>query len=148
MTHTINIRKFIVICRKMPSDMSGKTAIITGSSRGIGAAVAIRLAEHGANVVINYNSSSKQAEDVAQKCRSHGVKAIVVQADVSQASEVEKLFKMGKAEFGRIDIVMSNSGIIHFGAPNEVTSEEFDKVSCKSASHFSTHFTICTGICH
>jgi tetrahydroxynaphthalene reductase len=114
----------------MSSDLKGKTAIITGSSRGIGAAVAIRLAEHGADVVINYNSSAKQAEDVAEKCRSHGVKALVVQADVSQASEVEKLFKMVKTDFGRIDIVMSNAGIIHWGAPNEVTSEEIDKVNC------------------
>jgi tetrahydroxynaphthalene reductase len=114
----------------MPTDLSGKTAVITGSSRGIGAAVAIRLAEHGANVVINYNSSAKEAEDVAEKCRSYGVKAIVVQADVTQPSEVEKLFKMAKTEFGRIDIVMSNSGIIHWGAPDQVTSEEIDKVNC------------------
>jgi tetrahydroxynaphthalene reductase len=113
----------------MPSDFSGKTAIITGSSRGIGAAVAIRLAEHGANVVINYYSSLKLAEDVAQKCRNHGVKAILVQADVSQPSEVEKLFNIAKTELGRVDIVMSNSGIIHWGAPDEFKSEEFDKVN-------------------
>jgi len=114
----------------MPSDLKEKTAIVTGSSRGIGAAIAIRLAEYGANVVINYNSSAKEAEDVAEKCRNHGVKAIVVQADVSQPSEVEKLFKMAKTEFGRIDIVMCNSGIIHWGAPDQVTSEQFDKVNC------------------
>jgi NAD(P)-dependent dehydrogenase (short-subunit alcohol dehydrogenase family) len=114
----------------MPSDLSGKIAVITGSSRGIGAAVAIRLAEHGANVVINYNSSLQAAEDTAQKCRKYGVKAIVIQADVSQPLEVERLFSMAKAEFGRLDIVMSNAGIIHWGAPNEVTSEEIDKVNC------------------
>jgi tetrahydroxynaphthalene reductase len=109
--------------------LRGKTAVITGASRGIGAGVAIRLAEHGANVVINYNSSLKLAEDVAQKCRSHDVKAIVVQADVSKPLEVEKLFNIAKTEFGRIDIVMSNSGIISWGAPDEFTCEEFDKVN-------------------
>ena len=113
----------------MPSDFSGKAAIVTGSSPGIGAAFAIRLAELGINIVINYHSSLKLAEDVAQKCRSHNVKAILVQADVSQQSDVEKLFNVAKTELGRIDIVMSNAGVIHWGAPNEFTSEEFDKVN-------------------
>ena len=112
----------------MPFDLKGKTAVVTGSSRGIGAAVVIRLAEHGANVVINYNSSPQPAEVVAQKCRSLGVKAIVVQADVTQKSEVEKLFKKAKEELGPIHIVMSNSGIIHWGAPDEVKGEDIDKV--------------------
>jgi NAD(P)-dependent dehydrogenase (short-subunit alcohol dehydrogenase family) len=113
----------------MPSNLNGKSAIITGSSRGIGAAVAIRLAELGVNVIINYHSSLKLGEDVAQKCRSHGVKAILVQADVSQPSDVEKLFHIAKTELGRVDIVMSNAGIIHWGAPDQFTSEEFDKVN-------------------
>ena len=132
----------------MPSNLTGKAAIITGSSRGIGAAVAIRLAEHGADVVINYNSSLELAEGVAQKCRSHGVKVIVVQADVSQPKEVEKLFNTAKLELGRVDIVMSNSGIIHWGAPDSFTSEDFDKVTNYYTSYPLSNLIVRIGICY
>lgn len=102
--------------------------IVTGSSRGIGAAIATRLARHGANVVVNYVSSSAAAEQVAEEIRGYGVKAIIVKANVSEEKEIKSLFEQTMKEFGRVDIVMSNSGIEHFGALEEVTADEIDKV--------------------
>ncbi|KAL6904276.1 hypothetical protein GGI43DRAFT_400028 [Trichoderma evansii] len=108
--------------------LAGKVALITGSSRGIGAAIALHLAEHGANVVINYVSSAEAAEAVAEKARSFGVKAITIKADVSKGPEIIAMFQTAKAEFGSLDIVMSNSGIEHFGKLEEVTEEEIDRI--------------------
>ncbi len=101
---------------------------MTGSSRGIGASIVERLALHGADVVINYLSSATAAENVAAKVRELGVKAITVQADVSKGKEVARLFQTAKAEFGRIDIVMSNSGVEYFGKLEELTEEDIDGV--------------------
>lgn len=102
--------------------------IVTGSSRGIGSAIAIRLARHGANVVVNYVSSAAAAENVAAEIRSLGVKALIVKANVSEQKEIKSLFEQAIEAFGRVDIVMSNSGIEHFGALDEVTGDEIDKV--------------------
>lgn len=101
---------------------------MTGSGRGIGAAIATRLASHGANVAINYAHSAGAAEAVAEHARSFGVKVITVKADVSLESEIAHMYQTVKAEFGRLDIVMSNSGIEHFGALLEVKGEEIDRV--------------------
>jgi tetrahydroxynaphthalene reductase len=101
---------------------------VTGSSRGIGAAAVIRLAEHGADVVINYLSSAKLAEEVAEKCRSFGVRALVIQADVSKREDIVRLFDETVKNFGQIDIVFSNSGIEHCGKPDEVDEAQIDKV--------------------
>ena len=109
-------------------NLAGKVALVTGSGRGIGAAIALRLASHGANVVINYHSSPDRAEGVAEKARSLGVKAICVKADVSKKADVVALFETIKMELGRIDIIMSNSGIEHFGELESVKEEEIDRV--------------------
>ncbi|KAJ5326283.1 uncharacterized protein N7506_009385 [Penicillium brevicompactum] len=109
-------------------NLAGKVAIVTGSSRGIGSAIAIRLARHGANVVVNYVSSAAAAENVAAEIRSLGVKALIVKANVSEQKEIKSLFEQAIEAFGRVDIVMSNSGIEHFGALDEVTGDEIDKV--------------------
>lgn len=101
---------------------------MTGSSRGIGAAIIEKLASHGADVVINYVSSAAAAEEVAARVRKSGVKAIAVQADVSRGGEIARLFQTAKAELGRIDIVMSTSGVEHFGKLEEVTEEEIDRI--------------------
>jgi NAD(P)-dependent dehydrogenase (short-subunit alcohol dehydrogenase family) len=103
-------------------------SLVTGSSRGIGAAAVIRLAEHGADVVINYLSSAKLAEEVAEKCRSFGVRALVIQADVSKHADIVKLFDEIEKNFGQLDIVFSNSGIEHWGKPDEVDEAQIDKV--------------------
>lgn len=101
---------------------------VTGSSRGIGAACAICLAEHGANVVINYLSSQDRAESIAEQCRPKGVDVLVIQADVTKVAEVKNMFGDIITKFGRIDIVYSNSGVEHFGKPDEVDESEFDAV--------------------
>ncbi|KAI0201987.1 hypothetical protein F4808DRAFT_91157 [Astrocystis sublimbata] len=103
-------------------------AAVTGSSRGIGAAIALRLAKGGADVVINYVSSVSAAEEVAKKARDFGAKATVIRADVSNANDIATLFAKAKEELGRIDIVMSNSGIEHFGDLEGVAQETFDRV--------------------
>ena len=101
---------------------------VTGSSRGIGAAAVIRLAEHGADVVINYFSSPKPAEEVAEKCRALGVRALVVQADVSKQTDVVRLFEEAVNKLGRLDIVFSNSGIEHWATIDEIDEAQIDKV--------------------
>lgn len=106
----------------------GKVAIVTGSSRGLGAAIALRLAEHGANVVVNYINSVSAAEEVAAKAKEFGVAAIVVKADVTSKAEIEHLFRAAKEAFGRIDIVMSNSGIEHNGFLPDIKEAEIDRV--------------------
>lgn len=90
-------------------------------------AIALRLAQHGANVAVNYVNSAGAAEKVAEQVRAHNVKAITVKADVSQQADIEDLFQKVIQEFGRLDIVMSNSGIEHFGALPDVTEEQIDR---------------------
>ncbi|KAH0279731.1 ESC reductase, partial [Aureobasidium melanogenum] len=108
--------------------LAGKVALVTGSSRGIGAAIALRLASHGADVVINYISSASAAEEVANRARSFGVRAFAIKADVSQADQIKAMFEKAIAEFGKLDIVMSNSGIEHFGELAEILPEDIDRV--------------------
>ncbi|CAF1059348.1 unnamed protein product [Adineta ricciae] len=109
-------------------NLKGKVALVTGSSRGIGAAAVIRLAEHGADVVITYLSSTKLAEEVAEKCRALGVRTLVIQGDLTKQEDVVRLFNEVLEKFGRLDIVFSNAGIEHWGKPNEVDEAQIDKV--------------------
>ncbi|ETS81724.1 hypothetical protein PFICI_06726 [Pestalotiopsis fici W106-1] len=106
----------------------GKVAVVTGSSRGIGAAIALKLASFGADVVVNYVASATAAEAVAASAREQGVRAICVRADVSKRDEIADLFRRTVAELGRVDVVMSNSGIEHFGDVEAVQEAEIDKV--------------------
>src|SRR5262249_51664271 len=93
-------------------DLSGKTAIVTGSARGIGRAIVLRFAAAGADVVINYVRSAAQAQEVAAAVQALGRRALVVQADVSQRSQVEMLLAQAVKTFGQVDILVSNAGII------------------------------------
>ncbi len=90
-------------------NFSGKNALVTGSSKGIGAAIAIELAKGGANVTLNCNSSKDQAELVAEEIRKLGRKALVVAADVSQQSAVEDMVQQTVSEFGSLDLFVSNA---------------------------------------
>lgn len=104
-------------------------SLVTGSGRGIGAAIVLKLASHGADVVVNYHSSSENAERVAEEARKgYGVRAICVRADVSSKADITNLFESAKQHYGHIDIVMSNSGIEHFGTLQETTEADIDKV--------------------
>jgi 3-oxoacyl-[acyl-carrier protein] reductase len=109
---------------KLPANLfQGKTAIVTGSSRGVGRATAVRLAEAGANVVVNYLKSETEANEVVEECRKSGVEAITVQGDVSEWQPAQNIAKAAIEKFGKIDLLVLNAGIWE-GAPIEEMSEE------------------------
>lgn len=109
---------------KLPDNLfAGKTAIVTGSSRGVGRATALRLAEAGANVVVNYLTNEAEALETAEACINKGVSAFAVQADVSEFSGAQEIAKQALERFGRIDLLVCNAGIWD-GAPIEDMSEE------------------------
>ncbi len=93
------------------ADLTGRVALVTGASRGIGRAVALNLAECGAKVVVNYNRSAAAAEEVAEHIRSQVGECPVVQGDVGVAAEVERVVGAAQQEFGRIDILVNNAGV-------------------------------------
>jgi len=105
-----------------------KVAIITGASRGIGKAVAERLAKDGFAVVVNYASSAAEAEQVVSTIRTQGGEAIAVKADVSDAAQVEQLFTKTLEKFGTVDVVVQNSGIMPLSPIGKGDAETFDKV--------------------
>lgn len=106
--------------------LSGKVALVTGGSRGIGRAIAVRLAREGADVVIHFNSSAPHAQEVAAEVEAAGRKAHLVQADVGRVSEVQRLIAEGIAHFGQLDILVNNAGIERKAPFWEVTEEDYD----------------------
>lgn len=109
---------------KLPANLfQGKTAIVTGASRGVGRATALRLAEAGANVVVNYLSAEEKANNVVALCKEKGVGAIAVRGDVSLWNDAHNLAQKALEEFGRIDLLVCNAGVWE-GAPIEEMSEE------------------------
>ncbi|KAK5075019.1 Short chain dehydrogenase AgnL6 [Lithohypha guttulata] len=112
----------------LPFRLDGKVALVTGSGRGIGAAIAIELARCGANVVVNYSRAAGPAQKVVQEIKTLGSEAIAIKADVSDVSETTRLFKEALDYFGHLDIVSSNAGVVSFGHLSEVSEEEFDRV--------------------
>ncbi len=108
--------------------LEGKTAIVTGASRGIGRAVALKLAEEGAAVVINYNGSADRAEEVKNEIEKNGGKAEVMQCNVSDFQACENFIKEVTAKFGRIDILVNNAGITRDGLLMRMSEDDFDAV--------------------
>jgi len=104
-----------------PFRLDGKVALVTGSGRGIGAAMAVELGRCGAKVVVNYANSRESAEKVVADIKSVGSDAIAVKADVRQVSQTTKLMDEAVSHFGGLDIVCSNSGVVSFGHLGEVT---------------------------
>ncbi|PYP83866.1 MAG: 3-oxoacyl-ACP reductase FabG [Blastocatellia bacterium AA13] len=92
-------------------DLKDKVAMVTGGSRGIGAAASIALARAGASVVVNYAHREEAAAEVISQARAHGAKAIAVRADVARVDDVQRLFDIALAQFGRIDVLVANAGI-------------------------------------
>ncbi len=107
--------------------LAGKVAVVTGSSKGIGAAIAKSLAAEGASVVVNYSSSQADGETVAKAVTTTGGKAIAVQANMSNSKDIAALFASAKKAFGRLDILVNNAGIYDFVALEDVTEEHFHK---------------------
>lgn len=109
--------------------LNNKVAVITGSARGLGKAIAERYASLGANIVINYSKDKASAEEVVSNITAMGVKVIAVQADVSKVADIQKLFEEAIKAFGKIDIVVANAGIEMVETPVEAfTEEQFDRL--------------------
>ena len=108
--------------------LAGKVAIVTGASRGIGRAIALRLSQEGASVVVNYKRGAQQAKDVVSAIEAAGGKALAVQADVSKTAEIRDLFDRTQETYSQIDILVNNAGVILYKPLAEVTEAEFDNL--------------------
>jgi 3-oxoacyl-[acyl-carrier protein] reductase len=108
--------------------LSGKVAVVTGASKGIGASIAQHLAAEGASVVVNYSSSKEGADRVVGEISKKGGKAVAVQADLSKQGDIKRLFARTKETFGKLDILVNNAGVYEFGPLEEVTPENFHKM--------------------
>jgi len=108
--------------------LKDKIALVTGSSRGVGRAVALGLAKQGANVVVNYTSNENAANEVVEAIQSMGSKAIAVKADVAQKAEVENLVNSAIDTFGRLDILVNNAGFTRPAMMIKMTEDQWDQV--------------------
>jgi 3-oxoacyl-[acyl-carrier protein] reductase len=107
--------------------LTDKVAVVTGASKGIGAGIAKRLAAEGAEVVVNYASSKEDADRVVAQIQQRGGKAVAVQADVSKAADVKRLFAETKRAFGKLDVLVNNAGVYQFAPLAEITEEQFHR---------------------
>ncbi len=107
--------------------LSGKVAVVTGASKGIGASIAEHLAAEGASVVVNYASSKSGADAVVKRIQEKGGKATAIQADVSKPEDITRLFAEAKATYGALNILVNNAGIYDFAPLESITAEHFHK---------------------
>jgi 3-oxoacyl-[acyl-carrier protein] reductase len=107
--------------------LTGKIAVVTGASKGIGASIAKHLAAEGASVVVNYASSKTGADKVVTEIASAGGKAVAVQGDVAKKADIDRLFVETKKAFGHVDILVNNAGIYEFAPLEQITEEHFHK---------------------
>ena len=107
--------------------LSGKVAIVTGASKGIGSAIARQFAAEGAAVVVNYSSSRNEADKVVSEITRNGGKALPIQANLSNEADIRKLFAESQQAFGRLDILVNNAGIYEFAPLAEITADHFHK---------------------
>jgi 3-oxoacyl-[acyl-carrier protein] reductase len=108
----------------MMISLKGKAALITGASRGIGAATAVMFARSGSDVLVSYRDDSEAAESVASRCRAFDVEALPFQANIADRGQVEMMFAAAVAEFGHLDIVVNNAGIWKYAAIEKMTEQE------------------------
>src|SRR5213596_3546097 len=109
------------------SELTGKVAIVTGASKGIGAAIAKGLGAAGAAVAVNYASSKEGADRVVAEITGKGGKAVAVQANVAKFADINRLFAEAQKAFGRLDILVNNAGIYEFAPLEAVTEDHFHK---------------------
>jgi len=107
--------------------LEGKVAVVTGASKGIGAAIAKQLAADGASVVVNYASSKAGADKVVGEIKAQGGKATAVQGDLSKKSDIDRLFAETKKTYGNLDILVNNAGVYDFKPLDEITEDHFHK---------------------
>ncbi|MDB5306580.1 MAG: short-chain dehydrogenase/reductase [Gemmataceae bacterium] len=112
----------------MSKKLSGKVAVVTGASKGIGASIALHLAAEGAAVVVNYSSSKEGADRVVAEITGSGGRAVAVQANLAKETDIRRLFAEAKKAFGQIDILVNNAGIYEFAPLGDVTPEHFHKM--------------------
>ncbi len=111
----------------MSQKLQGKVAVVTGASKGIGAAIALQLAKEGAAVVVNYSSSKEGADRVVSEITGNGGKALAVQANVAKPADIQRLFAETKKAFGQVDVLVNNAGIYEFSPLEAITPEHFHK---------------------
>lgn len=111
----------------MSQKLQGKVAVVTGASKGIGAAIALHLAREGAAVVVNYSSSKEGADRVVSAIQDNGGKAVAIQANVANPSDVQRLFAETKKAYGQVDVLVNNAGIYEFSPLEAITPEHFHK---------------------
>jgi len=108
--------------------LKGQSAIVTGSSSGIGKAIALAMAKEGANVLINYHSHEEEAHTISEEAKSYGVKSIVVQADTSKEDEVQTMFSQALKAFGGLDILVNNAGMQKDSNLVDMSLKDWEKV--------------------
>lgn len=108
--------------------LKGKVALVTGASRGIGKAIALKLAEHGADVVINYVNNENAAKQVQDMVIAMGQKAYIYQADIANRNELEDMVNFTVKEFGKIDILINNAGIVRYGTITSMSEKDWNDV--------------------
>jgi 3-oxoacyl-[acyl-carrier protein] reductase len=111
----------------MARKLEGKVAVVTGASKGIGAAIAKQLAAEGASVVVNYASSKEGADRVVNEIKKDGGKAVALQSDIAKPADIERLFTETKKAYGRLDILVNNAGIYEFAPLGDVSPEHYKK---------------------
>ena len=126
----------------MPEDLSGKAALVTGASRGIGRAVALELARRGAKVAVNYVSQQDAADQVVADIKALGTEAIALQADVGDAAAVQTMIKTAQDQWGAIDILVNNAGFARDGLLVRMEQEDWDAVL---RTHLTGAFPLLSG---
>ncbi len=112
----------------MSKKLAGKVAVVTGASKGIGAAIARQLAADGASVVVNYSSSKAGADRIVADIVKAGGKAVAVQADLSKEPDIRRLFAETKKAYDKVDILMNNAGVYEFLPLEQITADAFHKM--------------------
>ena len=112
----------------MSGRLAGSVALVTGSSRGLGRAIAIGFAEEGADIIVNYLQNQEGAEQTAKAIRQHGCRAHLIRADAANRAEVHRMFEEAERVFGRIDVLVNNAGVNKRGCFMEISDEEWDMI--------------------